>query len=109
MNREQVAHGMSPRRPLKDDPNVHDIESKSKESYGVVKEALRELISWFSKTYGGQPLCVTYFDEAQALETRLWILLRLFSHQDMEQKMWYVFMGTKSNKYFLFRSSFGRL
>ena len=43
-----------------------------------------------------QPVCVTYFDEADALGGLFWILLRLLSHQDELTAMWYAFMTTKS-------------
>jgi hypothetical protein len=53
----------------------------------------------FIKTisHGQSVLCVTYFDEADALGVLFWILLRLLSHQKVHTPMWYVFMATKSS------------
>lgn len=58
-------------------------------------ENLMQFVSGLSP--GGNPLCVTYFDEAHELGLRYWIMLRLLQVQKSSTRMWYVFMGTKSS------------
>jgi hypothetical protein len=53
-------------------------------------------MKFINKKYKGT-LCVTYFDEAHELALRFWVLLRLLANQSSSQKMWYIFMGTKSS------------
>ena len=103
MNQKLTAYGRSPTRSKDmDDSDIHKIQPKTKQIYDVVKQAVGELMAFITENYGKQSLCVTYFDEAHELEILFWILLRLLNHQDMEKKMWYVFMGTKLNiSYFI--------
>ena len=51
-------------------------------------------------------LCVTYFDEAHGSNLASWVLLRLLLYQDVQIRMWYIFMGTKpSLSYYTSRPS----
>lgn len=44
-----------------------------------------------------EAVVVTYFDEADGLDTLFWVLLRLLSNQDEFTEMWYIFMATKAS------------
>jgi hypothetical protein len=76
-----------------------DIEKVAGEVYTKhARKATEELVNFIKTISPGQSvLCVTYFDEADALGLRFWILLRLLSHQREGTLMWYVFMATKSS------------
>ena len=58
--------------------------------------ATKDLVEFIQTLFPGKKnnLCVTYFDEAHELQQSFWSLLRLLQFSD---KMWYVFMGTKSS------------
>jgi len=75
--------------PLKNAREVFDRSTKN---------ATQDLMEFLSTLQLNKyPLCVTYFDEAHELKLCFWILLRLLYNQDSLTKMWYVFIGTKSN------------
>lgn len=62
------------------------------------EKATVDLMSFVKNLFPrGNPLCVTYFDEAHELGLSFWILLRLLQAQEPSTRMWYVFMGTKSS------------
>ncbi len=80
------------------DTKDSDIMAISRVFYERAQQAVEDLQAFLASLHRGQqPLCVTYFDEAHELQIRLWILLRLLSHQPKTVKMWYVFLGTKSS------------
>jgi hypothetical protein len=76
---------------------VLNIEAQAKEIYQKhAKEATEALVK-FLRTRHPQPVVVTYFDEADGLDTLFWVLLRLLSNQSEFMEMWYVFMATKAS------------
>ena len=82
-----------------DDPNWDSALMAEKCYEQYAKEATEGLVAFIQTLFPGEGnnLCVTYFDEAHELSQSFWILLRLLQSQDTSTKMWYVFMGTKSN------------
>jgi hypothetical protein len=90
--------GASPTRPRDKAVKAFDIVGKSKTFYDQAGQAVDNLMDFLDTIYlDQQRLCVTYIDEAQELEERIWIMMRLISHQKPKLRMWYVFMGTKSS------------
>jgi hypothetical protein len=87
--------GDSPR--LGDENNGH-IEISAKTSYDhYVSQATENLMAFISEITGeDDPLCVTYWDEADELQDVFWVILRLLSNQKPSVKMWNIFMATKS-------------
>lgn len=70
---------------------------KAKTLYGHhAKEATEELDKFVREHHSGAVL-VTYFDEADELDTLFWVLLRLLGSQDECTRMWYIFLATKSS------------
>ena len=80
-------------------PGRQNIEAASHAIYKEnALEAVEKLMSFLTGLHPlSSPICVTYFDETNALKNKFWILLRVLSHQPRATKMWYVFMGTKSS------------
>jgi hypothetical protein len=75
----------------------HDIEEEAKRIYNRHAKAQTEaLVAFVTSCHPGAVL-VTYFDEADELDTLFWVLLRLLSNQDECTPMWYIFMATKSS------------
>ncbi len=74
--------------------SINEFAQKAYES--ITKKATKDLMTFLS-TIEPEARCVTYFDEAHALDKALWVLLRLVQYQTPWIKMWYIFMGTKSS------------
>ena len=92
-------HGTSPRRKGDGtDPGDVKIEDIAKGFYDNHAEVdTSDLLEFITKLGCDIPkLCVTYFDEADRLDSLMWILLRLISFQSASTAMWYIFMATKS-------------
>ncbi|TDL16897.1 hypothetical protein BD410DRAFT_886367 [Rickenella mellea] len=87
-----------------DEKPANEIVEAAKKYYFASKGAEKAAteLSKFIKALGvGNGHFVTYVDEAHTLNKRFWAFLRLQSFQDVNMKMWVVFMGTKSSvKYY---------
>ena len=85
--------------PKRDKDGRTDIDTyeRSREFYGIAKEANERLMKFISDVLPNPRISVMYFDEAQELGLLFWVFLRLVQHQSLSVKMWYVFMGTESN------------
>ena len=92
-------HGTSPRRQGDgNDPWDVKIDDIANGFYNNHAEVDTSDLLEFITTLGCDipKLCVTYFDEADRLDSLMWILLRLISFQSSSTAMWYIFMATKS-------------
>ena len=104
-NRPSEPLGTSPKRGSDGTPDrpYNSIEI-ARDYYGQGTMKATEDLMEFIKSLSSdeQPLCVTYFDEAQELDVSIWLMLRLLQAQHASIGMWFVFMGTKSS--ILFRA-----
>jgi hypothetical protein len=77
---------------VKEDP----INTFAADTYKtIIRDATEDLLKFLS-SIESNPLCAMYFDEALELGDNYWVLLRLVHNQDSQKRMWYIFMGTKS-------------
>jgi hypothetical protein len=66
--------------------------------YGFrAKKAAEDLVNFLDSIGFSENPCVMYFDEADSLESILWILLRLLTNQKKSMAIWYVFISTKAS------------
>jgi hypothetical protein len=90
------AGGTRPNDPT--DNSGYNIQDKSESIYAEAKAAVEALMTFLAHLHSGQqPLAVTYFDEAQQMGARFWVLLRVLGHQNRRTKMWYVLAEEKSS------------
>ena len=82
-------------KPIPDD-SQHVAIARSRYKLDV-EEATKELMEFISRVLPEKRISIMYFDEAHELRSHLWIFLRLVQHQSLLTRMWYSFMGTKSN------------
>ena len=61
------------------------------------KEAAEKLMKFLSAVLPAKWISVMYFDEAHGLRPHFWVFVDLLMHQLQSTRMWYTFMGTKSN------------
>jgi hypothetical protein len=75
----------------------YNMEAKARKIYNRrANESTDNLVKFVQKHLPATVL-VTYFDEADELQSLFWVLLRLLSNQPERTAMWYVFMATKSS------------
>src|ERR1700691_500793 len=100
------AGGTRPNDPT--DNSAYKIQDKSESIYIEAGAAVEALTTFLADLHSGQqPLAVTYFDEAQEMDARFWVLLRLLGHQNRRTNMLYVVvhhLGTdfRTGYFFLF-------
>jgi hypothetical protein len=74
------------------------IEIAAKTFYDrYVSKAAEDLTAFISEISPEEPLCVTYWDEADELRDVFRVIVRLLSNQKRQVKMWNIFMATKSS------------
>lgn len=90
--------GESPKRK-KDGPITgdRDIELEARNIYKKHADKPTQALVKFLRACHPEAVVVTYFDEADGLDTLFWVLLRLLSCQDQFTEMWYIFMATKAS------------
>jgi hypothetical protein len=89
------AVGNSPRLGDPSNGNIETVATKFYDRY--VSNATQDLMSFISEVPEADPLCVTYWDEADELRELFWVIMRLLSNQKLQVKMWNIFMATKSS------------